>query len=74
MTWQPTYFEYQVLEVRDSRRGKQSGDKLQELLNEQARLGWQFKHMISDDIKGYLGEKSGSGVLLVFERPLPPTQ
>lgn len=75
MTWQPTYFEYQVVEVKDSLfRGKQSSEQLQALLNQQAQYGWQFKHMMSEDIKGRMGVGSTSGVLMVFERPKPPAQ
>lgn len=62
-------YEYKVVEVRDSLfRGKQSSDALQDLLNEHARQGWKFSHMMSDDIKGRLGIGSTSGVLVVFER------
>jgi hypothetical protein len=62
-------YEYKVVEVRDSLfRGKQSSDALQSLLNEHARQGWKFSHMMSDDIKGRLGIGSTSGVLIVFER------
>lgn len=74
-SWQPTFYEYNVLEVRDSFfRGKQSSAQLQQILNQQAASGWQFKHMMSDDIKGRLGIGSTSGVMMVFERVKPPAR
>lgn len=73
MTWQPTFYEYQVVEVKDSLfRGKQSSAALQELLNAQAQYGWKFSHMMADEIKGRMGMGSTSGMLIVFERPRPP--
>lgn len=61
-------YQYQVLELRDSMfRGKQSSQKLQELINEQAKQGWKLVQIMSEDIKGRLGIGSTSGVLILFE-------
>lgn len=69
MSWQPTYMEYQVVEVKDSLfRGKQSAENLQNVLNEQARAGWKFRSMMSTDLKGRMGLGTTDGVLITFER------
>lgn len=52
MTWQPTYMEYRVIEIKDSLfRGKQSSAALENVLNQQAQQGWKFKSMMASDIK-----------------------
>lgn len=71
--WAPTFYEYQVLEVKDSLfRGKQSSDALQNIINEQAQYGWRFRQAMADEIKGRLGIGSTAGMLLTFERVRPP--
>lgn len=73
--WAPTYYEYQVIEVKDSLfRGKQSSEALQALIMEQANYGWRFRQAIADEIKGRLGVGSTGGMLLTFERVRPPKQ
>jgi hypothetical protein len=75
MTWQPTYMEYLVLEVKDSLfRGKQSAETLQGILNQQAQSGWKYKSMMTTDLKGRMGVGSTDGMLLTFEREIPPQQ
>lgn len=61
-------YQYQVIEVRDSLfRGKQSGQALQDVINEQAKVGWKLVQIMSEDIKGRMGMGSTSGVLILFE-------
>ena len=73
--WAPTYYEYQVIEVKDSLfRGKQSSVALQALIMEQANYGWRFVQAMADEIKGRLGVGSTGGMLLTFERERPPKQ
>lgn len=61
-------YQYQVIEVKDSLfRGKQSGAALQDVINEQAAIGWKLVQIMSEDIKGRMGLGSTSGVLILFE-------
>ena len=63
-------FEYRVVELREGLiGGKMSGDKLEKVLNEHAREGWQLKAITSVDIKGRIGPGSVEGVLVTLERP-----
>ncbi|ETT25644.1 hypothetical protein RAJCM14343_0490 [Rhodococcus aetherivorans] len=62
-------YTYRVIEVREKMLGgKMSGDKLERLLNEQARQGWRLKAITSADIKGRLGPGGVEGLLVTFER------
>ncbi|ATQ27740.1 DUF4177 domain-containing protein [Rhodococcus ruber] len=62
-------YTYKVIEVREKMLGgKMSGDKLERLLNEQARQGWRLKAITSADIKGRLGPGGVEGMLVTFER------
>jgi hypothetical protein len=62
-------YTYKVIEVREKMvGGKMSGDKLERLLNEQARQGWQLRAITSADIKGRLGPGGVEGLLVTFER------
>ena len=48
-------YEYKVVEVREKMiGGKMSGDKLEKLLNEGGRQGWQLRAMTSTEVKGRL--------------------
>jgi hypothetical protein len=63
-------FEYRVVELREGLiGGKMSGDKLEKVLNQHAREGWQLKAITSVDIKGRIGPGSVEGVLVTLERP-----
>ena len=63
-------YEYRVVEVREGLvGGKMSGDKLQRLLNENAREGWQLKAITSVEVKGRIGPGGVEGVLVTLERP-----
>jgi hypothetical protein len=63
-------FEYLVVEVREGLiGGKMSGDKLEKLLNEHARQGWQLKAITSTEVKGRVGPGGIEGLLVTFERP-----
>jgi Domain of unknown function (DUF4177) len=64
-------YEYKVEEIREGMiGGKMSGDKLERVLNENAREGWQLRTITSVDVKGRLGPGSVEGILVTFERPL----
>jgi hypothetical protein len=64
-------YEYVVDEIREGMiGGKMSGDKLEKVLNQRARDGWQLKAITSVDVKGRMGPGSVEGVLVTFERPV----
>ena len=64
-------YEYKVEEIREGMLGgKMSGDKLEELLNDRARDGWQLKAVTSVEVKGRIGPGGVEGVLVTFERPV----
>jgi hypothetical protein len=50
--------------------GKLSADKLEKLLNEEARQGWQLKAITSTEVKGRVGPGGVEGLLVTFERPV----
>jgi Domain of unknown function (DUF4177) len=63
-------FEYRVVELREGLLGgKMSGDKLEKVLNEHAREGWQLKAITSVEVKGRIGPGGVEGVLVTLERP-----
>ena len=62
-------YEYKVVELREGLLGgKMSGSKLERVLNDQARDGWQLKAITSVDVKGRIGPGGVDGVLITFER------
>ena len=64
-------YEYRVVEIREGLLGgKMSGDKLEKLLNEHAREGWQLKSITSTEVKGRVGPGGVEGLLVTFERPV----
>lgn len=64
-----TAYEYRVVEVREGLvGGKMSGDKLEKLLNDNARGGWQLKAITSVEVKGRLGPVAVEGLLVTFEQ------
>ncbi|MEK6442077.1 DUF4177 domain-containing protein [Pseudonocardia sp. T1-2H] len=66
-----TRYEYRVSEIRESMiGGKLSADKLEKLLNEEARQGWQLKAITSTEVKGRVGPGGVEGLLVTFERPV----
>jgi Domain of unknown function (DUF4177) len=63
-------FEYRVLQLRESLiGGKLSAEKLEKLLNKEAREGWQLKAITSVDVKGRVGPGGVEGLLVTLERP-----
>jgi hypothetical protein len=61
--------EYRVVELREGLvGGKMSGDKLERVLNEHAREGWQLKAITSVEVKGRVGPGGVEGLLVTFER------
>lgn len=64
-----TAYECCVVEMREGPvGGKMSGDKLGNLLNDNAREGWQLKAITSVEVKGRLGPGAVEGLLVTFER------
>ena len=64
-------YEYKVDELREGMiGGKMSGDKLEKLLNDRAREGWQLRAITSVDVKGRVGPGSVDGLLVTFERAM----
>jgi hypothetical protein len=63
-------FQYQVVELREGLvGGKMSGDKLEKVLNEHARDGWQLRTITSTEVRGRVGPGGVEGLLVTFERP-----
>ena len=63
--------QYTVVELREGMiGGKLSGDKLEQVLNEQAAQGWQLKAITSVEVKGRVGPGGVEGLLVTFERPV----
>ena len=63
-------YEYKVVELREGLLGgKMSGDKLEKVLNQHAREGWQLKAITSVEVKGRIGPGGVEGVLVTLERP-----
>jgi hypothetical protein len=64
-------YEYRVVQVREGLiGGKLKPEKLEKVLNEHAREGWQVKAVTAADVKGRLGPGGTEGLLVTFERPL----
>ncbi|HET7278824.1 MAG TPA: DUF4177 domain-containing protein [Dermatophilaceae bacterium] len=64
-------FEYRVVQVRERMiGGALSADKLEDLLNENARQGWQLKSITATEVKGRVGPGGVEGLLITFERPV----
>ncbi len=64
-------YEYKVLQVREGLvGGKISTGKLEGVLNDHARDGWQVKAITAADVKGRLGPGSSEGLLITLERPV----
>ena len=62
-------FEYKVVELREGMLGgKMSGEKLEKVLNDHGREGWQLKSVTAVEVKGRLGPGGVEGVLVTFER------
>ena len=62
-------YEYKVEELREGMvGGKMSGDKLEKVLNENAREGWQLRTITSTEVKGRVGPGGVEGLLVTFER------
>jgi hypothetical protein len=62
-------YEYRVVEIREKMLGgKMSGDKLEEVLNQHAREGWQLRAITSTEVKGRVGPSGVEGLLVTFER------
>lgn len=64
-------YEYRVVELREGMiGGKMSGDKLEKVLNEHAREGWQLKAITATEVKGRVGPGGVEGLLVTLERPV----
>ena len=63
-------YEYRVVELREGLLGgKMSGDKLEKVLNQHAREGWQLKAITTAEVRGRVGPGGVEGLLVTFERP-----
>ncbi len=64
-------YEYKVEEIREGMiGGKMSGEKLEKVLNQRGREGWQLKAITSVEVKGRMGPGGVEGVPVTFERPV----
>lgn len=65
-------YAYKVVELREKLvGGKMSGEKLEQVLNEHAAMGWQLRAITAAEIKGRVGPGSVEGLLVTFERHTP---
>ena len=63
-------YEYLVEQVREGLMGgKMSARKVQDVLNDKARDGWQLRSLTAVEVKGRIGPGGTEGVLATFERP-----
>ena len=63
-------YEYKVVELREGMiGGKMSGSKLEGVLNDHGKKGWQLKAITSVEVKGRIGPGGVEGLLVTFERP-----
>ena len=56
--------------VRVSSVERCRGDKLVQILNDEARQGWDLKSISHADVKGRIGPGAVERMLLTLERPL----
>jgi Domain of unknown function (DUF4177) len=64
-------YEYKVVELRESLiGGKMTGGKLEKILNDHARAGWQLRTITATEVKGRVGPGGVEGMLVTFERPV----
>jgi hypothetical protein len=64
-------YEYLVVEIREGMIGdKMSGNKIEKVLNEKAKNGWQLKTLTASDVRGRIGPGGTEGILATFERPV----
>ena len=69
----PQRFEYLVVTIREGLIGGSiKPGKVQDVLNEHARQGWQLKTLTAADVKGRIGPGASEGLLATFERPVQP--
>lgn len=62
-------YEYKVVQLREGLIGsKINAGKLESILNEHARQGWQVKAITAADVRGRLGPGGTEGLLVTFER------
>ena len=60
-----------MVEIREGLiGGALSGDKLEAVLNDEAREGWMLKSITHADVKGRIGPGAVEGLILTFERPV----
>ena len=63
-------FAHKVVELREKMiGGKMSGEKLEKVLNDHAREGWQLKAITTAEVRGRVGPGGVEGLLVTFERP-----
>ena len=63
-------YEYLVEQIREGLMGgKMSAGKVQDVLNDKARDGWQLKSLTAVEVRGRIGPGGTEGVLATFERP-----
>ncbi|MBC7375455.1 MAG: DUF4177 domain-containing protein [Frankiales bacterium] len=64
-------YEYLVEQIREGLMGgKMSAEKVQKVLNDKARDGWQLKALTAVEVKGRIGPGGTEGMLATFERPV----
>lgn len=62
-------YEYKVEQVREGMiGGKMSPEKMEKLLNDHAKQGWQLKAITAVEVKGRVGPGGVDGVPVTFER------
>lgn len=62
-------YAYKVVEIRERMiGGRMATDKLEKILNDNAKDGWRLKAITSADVKGRVGPGGVEGLLITFEK------
>lgn len=62
-------YAYKVVEIREKMiGGRMATDKLEKILNDNAKDGWRLKAITSADVKGRVGPGGVEGLLITFEK------
>lgn len=62
-------YAYKVVEIRERMiGGRMATDKLEKILNDNAKDGWRLKAITSADVKGRVGPGGVEGLRITFEK------
>ena len=64
-------YEYLVVTIREALVGDSvNPGKVEDVLNDKAKDGWQLKTLTAADVRGRIGPGATEGLLATFERPV----